>query len=162
MDVLFWRELHILGAVLLLGVGFGSAFHLWFANRSAEASVVAEVARAVVWADLVFIAPAVVLQPVTGLVLATGLGHSIDSDWILAAAGLYVIAGACWLTVVGIQLRIAKLAKSDAISGRPLGHDARRLLKTWFWLGWPTFGAVLVIIHLMVYRPADWLSGWPL
>lgn len=159
MELLWLRSLHILGAVALLGVGLGSAFQLWSASRSAAAPVVAEVARAVVWADWIFIAPAVLLQPVTGLLLALELGHPLDSDWLIAAVGLYLVAGACWIPVVGLQMRIARLAKRDAALGQPLCSEARRLLRIWFWLGWPAFGAVLVILHLMVFRPDGWLLG---
>lgn len=159
MDLLWLRSLHILGAVVLLGLGLGSAFQLWSASRSGAAPVVAEVAGAVVRADWLFIAPAVVLQPVTGLALALGLGHPLDSDWLLAAALLYLLAGACWLPVVGLQIRIARLARQDAESGRPLRAEARRLLRIWFWLGWPAFGAMLAILHLMVFRPVGWMPG---
>lgn len=159
MELLWLRSLHILGAVALLGVGLGSAFQLWAASRNAAAPVVAEVARAVVWADWIFIAPAVLLQPVTGLLLARDLGHPLDSDWLVAAIGLYLLAGACWLPVVGLQIRIARLAKRDAALGQPLCAEARWLLRVWFWLGWPAFGAVLVILHLMVFRPEGWLPG---
>ena len=159
MELLWLRSLHVLGAVALLGVGLGSAFHLWWASRNAAAPVVAEVARAVVWADWLFIAPAVLLQPLTGLFLALELGHPLDSDWLVAAIGLYLLAGACWLPVVGLQMRIARLAKRDAGLGQPLCAEVRRLLRIWFWLGWPAFGAVLVIVHLMIFRPDGWLPG---
>ncbi len=161
MDDLWLRSLHVLGAVVLLGLGLGSAFHFWFVSRSAGAPAIAEAARAVVWADWLFIAPAVVLQPLTGLALATELGHPLDSDWLLAAIALYLLAGACWLPVVGLQIRIARLAKADALAGRPLGPEAARLIKRWFWLGWPAFGAILVVLHLMVFRPEGWLPGAP-
>lgn len=162
MDLLWLRSLHILGAVVLLGTGLGTAFQLWSAGRGGSALVIAEVARATVRADWIFTAPAVALQPVTGLGLALGLGYPLDSAWILAAVALYLVAGVCWLPVVGLQMRIARLAQADAARGGAPGTETRRLLGIWFRLGWPAFLAVLVILHLMVFRPELWPEFWPL
>ena len=159
MDLLWIRSLHILGAVVLLGTGLGTAFQLWSAGRSGSAPVVAEVAQAVVRADWIFTTPAILLQPITGLVLALGLGHPLDAPWILATAGLYGIAGLCWPPVVWLQIKTARLARRDAAAGQPLCAEARRLLRIWFWLGWPAFAAVLLILHLMVFRPESLGGG---
>ena len=45
------KTIHILSSVLLVGTGFGSAFYLFFANRSNDLAAQAVVARLVVRAD---------------------------------------------------------------------------------------------------------------
>ena len=64
------KWLHIVSSVLLAGTGFGSAFYLFFANRSGSLAAQAVVARLVKRADLWFTTPAVIVQPVTGVWLA--------------------------------------------------------------------------------------------
>ena len=68
--VLKW--LHVLSSVVLVGTGFGTAYFMYFANRSASVPAQAVVTRLVVRADLWFTTPAVVLQPLTGIALDTG------------------------------------------------------------------------------------------
>src|SRR3989344_3149074 len=68
----------------------------------------AEVGRIVVLADFVFTTSAVVVQPISGLGLIHLQGWSLTSPWLLAAYGLYVFVGVCWLPVVWIQYRMMK------------------------------------------------------
>ncbi len=66
--VLKW--LHIVSSVLMVGTGLGSAFYMFFANRSGSVPAQAVVSRLVVRADWWFTTPTVILQPVTGFALA--------------------------------------------------------------------------------------------
>ena len=129
--------LHILSATLLFGTGLGTAFYLWMAHRGGDPRSIAAVSRHVVIADFLFTAPAAVIQPVTGIALV-GLG-GIDprSSWLVAAYLLFALAGACWLPVVGLQIRIRDLARDAVAAGRPLGPAYRRCMAIWFALGWP-------------------------
>lgn len=153
MDPQWLRLVHILGAIVLFGVGLGSAFHMWRAGRSGEVAAVAVVTRSVVLVDALFIAPAVVVQPVTGVLLAQALGWSLGAGWILVAVGLYLLIGVCWLPVVWIQVRMARLSSRCADQRIPLPPLYHRLAAWWFWLGWPAFAAMIGIVHLMVLRP---------
>ncbi len=83
MDPLWLKLAHVLGATLLFGVGLGSAFHMWRAHKSDDARVVATVTRSVVLVDAIFIAPAAVLQPLTGLLLAHVRGWPLSTAWIV-------------------------------------------------------------------------------
>jgi uncharacterized membrane protein len=62
--------LHLLSSVVLVGTGFGSAYYMFFANRSRNVAAQAMVARLVVRADNRFTAPALLVQPASGWVLA--------------------------------------------------------------------------------------------
>ncbi|MBW8726664.1 MAG: DUF2269 domain-containing protein [Inquilinus limosus] len=67
---------------------------------------------------------------------------------------IHALTVACWLPVVWLQLRAARLAEEAVASGQALPkayHDALRL---WFFLGWPAFIAVLAIFWLMLAKPS--------
>lgn len=148
------KWLHVIGATVLFGTGVGTAFHLWFANRTGDARIVAAASHSTVVADLVFTLPAVALQPITGFALALAAGYPLGATWIVASLALYLLAGACWIPVVFIQSRMRKLARECAAAATPLGPEYRALYRLWFTLGWPAFGALLAVIWLMIARPA--------
>ena len=105
------RWLHVIGASVLLGTGAGIAFFILIAHRTGEPRIVAHVAGTVVLADALFTATAVLLQPVTGTLLAWQLGWSLTEGWILLSLGLYIVTGLFWLPVVVIQIRFRDLAR---------------------------------------------------
>jgi uncharacterized membrane protein len=151
-DLLRW--LHVIGAAVLLGTGAGIAFFMLMAHRSGAPALVAHVAGSVVLADALFTATAVVLQPVTGLLLAQEVGWSLAEPWILLSVGLYGLTGLFWLPVVWIQLRLRDLARAAAAEGRALPPAYHRLFRIWFACGVPAFAAVLAIFWLMLARPS--------
>lgn len=146
--------LHVVGAIVLFGTGLGTAFHLWFAHRTGDTRVIAAAAHSTVVADYAFTLPAGLLQPITGFALATAAGYPLGARWIVAAFVLYILAGACWIPVVLIQLRLRDLARASAHDGTPLPPAYRRLWKAWFALGWPAFLALAIAVWLMIARPA--------
>lgn len=148
------KWLHIVSSVLLAGTGFGSAFYLFFANRSDSLEARAVVARLVVRADLWFTTPAVIVQPATGVWLAHTAGWPLTTPWLLASLLLYVLAGACWLPVLWLQLKMAREVDSALAQGRPLSAQYLRWQRTWEWLGYPAFAAMLAVFFLMVNKPS--------
>lgn len=144
---------HVIGATVLFGTGAGIAFFMLIAHRSRDPKIIAHTAGAVVLADTLFTATAVILQPLTGALLAHLAGWRLDSLWILASLGLYLLTGACWLPVVWIQLRLRDLARAAALAGTPLPESYHRLWRAWFALGFPAFAAVLGILWLMIAKP---------
>lgn len=154
MDYLVLKTVHILSSVLLVGTGFGTAFYLYFANRTKSVEAIAVVARLVVRADWYFTAPAVVVQPLTGALMMRMAGWPADARWILASIVLYVMAGACWLPVVVYQIRLARLAESSRHQGTALPPAYWTIARRWELLGYPAFLAMVVIYFLMVMKPA--------
>ncbi|CAM3815775.1 DUF2269 family protein [Roseateles saccharophilus] len=148
--------LHIVSSVLLVGTGFGSAFYLFFANRSASLEARTVVARLVVRADLWFTTPAVIVQPLSGLWLAHGGGWPLATPWLLASITLYALAGACWLPVLWLQLKMAREVQAALEQRRPLTPSYRRWQLAWEWLGYPAFAAMMAVFFLMVNKPALW------
>jgi uncharacterized membrane protein len=145
--------LHILSSTVLFGTGAGIAFFLVRARRSGDSRIIAAVSRDVVRADLIFTAPAVVVQPISGSVLAVMAGLPLSAPWVVWSAGLYVVVGCCWLRVVWLQIRLRDLASESASGAAPLPPQFERYYRRWFWLGWPAFLGVLVIFYLMVAKP---------
>ncbi|MEZ5924320.1 MAG: DUF2269 domain-containing protein [Hyphomicrobiaceae bacterium] len=154
VDLYPWLKLaHLVGAAVLLGTGAGIAFFMLMADRTGEPVVIHRVARMVVLADLVFTATAVIAQPLTGSALALWLGYHLTETWILASLGLYLLVGTCWLPVVWIQLKIRDLAADAVQSAGPLPDRYHKLMRIWFWLGWPAFLGVIAIYWLMIVKP---------
>ena len=148
------RWLHVVGACALLGTGAGIAFFMLMAHRTKDAKLIAHTASVVVIADWIFTATAVVLQPITGALLAAAIGWRLTEGWILASLALYVLTGAFWVPVVFMQRRLRDLARQAARDGAALPDDYFRLYRRWFAFGFPAFFAVLAIIWLMIARPA--------
>jgi uncharacterized membrane protein len=147
------KTVHILSATVLFGAGLGIAWFMHRANSSEDAATIAATARNVVLADALFILPAVIVQPVSGFWLVDMVGYSPAETWLMCTYGLYLLAGACWLPVVWLQIRMRDLAATAAAGSAPLPALYRRYARTWFALGWPAFMAVVLIVYLMVAKP---------
>lgn len=148
------KWMHILSSVVLVGTGFGSAFYMFFANRSKDIAAQAVVTRLVVRADWWFTSPTVVLQPATGLLLAHMAGLPLSTPWLAASLLLFALAGVCWLPVVWLQIRMAALAREAQRSATELPAVYWRYARWWEWLGYPAFIAMLAVFYLMVAKPA--------
>ena len=153
---LLLKTLHILSSVLMVGTGFGSAFYMFFANRSGNVQAQAVVSRLVVKADWWFTTPAVIIQPVSGIAMMHLAGWPMTTPWLALSIALYVLAGACWLPVVVMQIRMSQLATVAAGNGQPLPDAYRQLARRWEALGYPAFVAMLGIYYLMVNKPVLW------
>lgn len=150
------KWLHILSSVLMVGTGFGSAFYMFFANRSGSVAAQAVVSRLVVRADWWFTTPAVIFQPLSGLWLVHQAGWSWSSPWLMLTLGLYALAGICWVPVVLLQVDMAKMAQAAAAQQIALPAAYWQKAAMWERLGYPAFLAMLGVYFLMVYKPTLW------
>jgi uncharacterized membrane protein len=148
------KYLHIIGAAVLLGTGAGIAFFMLMAHLGKDPRVIAGVARIVVIADFVFTATAVVLQPITGLLLVQQAGYSGWEGWIVLSMLLYAITGGFWLPVIWMQTRMRDHAIAAVQAESMLPATYYRLFWWWFAFGFPAFFAVAVIFWLMIAKPA--------
>jgi uncharacterized membrane protein len=149
--VLKW--LHILSSTILFGTGLGIAFFQWMTWRSGDLAAIVRVTRLTVLADFVFTTPAVIFQLLSGFALMHVMALPWTTPWVLGALALYALTGACWIPVVFIQMRLARLAAAAQAQQRPLSQVFERQMRLWFILGWPAFLAVLAIFWLMVRKP---------
>ncbi|WFU57706.1 DUF2269 domain-containing protein [Bradyrhizobium pachyrhizi] len=147
------KYLHVVGAAVLLGTGSGIAFFMLAAHLGGKPSVIAGVARIVVFADFIFTATAVVAQRITGSLLVLHVGYSFWEGWIVWSMVLYVITGALWLPVVWMQMRLRDLASIAATKGSSLPPEYHRIFWLWFAFGIPAFIAVAAIVWLMIAKP---------
>jgi uncharacterized membrane protein len=148
------KFLHVVGATVILGTGSGIAFFMLMAHLSRDAAFIARTAGVVVLADMLFTATAVVVQPVTGYLLARELGLSLSANWLLASFALYCVAAMFWLPVLWMQRRMRDLAITAAAKGDALPKSYYRVFRLWLAFGFPGFGAVLLIVWLMIAKPS--------
>jgi uncharacterized membrane protein len=160
MDYLIAKWLHILSSTVLFGTGIGSAYYMLRACLAARReggrhpATAALVIRHVVQADWLFTTTTIVFQPLSGWYLARAVGYPLTAPWLLWTYGLYLLAGACWLPVVWIQLRMRDLANDATRLGEPLPPRFWRLFAVWVALGIPAFVALVVVFWLMVAKPS--------
>lgn len=154
MSYLLLKWIHILSATVLFGTGVGSAFYMFAANRSRDVAAIRFATKYVVIADWMFTTPAVVIQLATGLAMAHIAGYPLTDTWLLWSLALYGFAGACWLPVVWMQIRMRDMAGAALASGTPLPERYWRFDRWWIALGSLAFPAVVVVFWLMVVKPA--------
>lgn len=144
---------HILSAAVLFGTGAGIAFFMLRAWMSRNLAHLAQTAKDVVLADFIFTTTAVIVQPISGIVLIHISNWPWDAPWLLAAYGLYVLIGVCWLPVVWIQMRVRDLALDETRGEAARWGRINPLMRLWFVLGWPAFLGITCIYFLMVAKP---------
>jgi uncharacterized membrane protein len=153
-EYLVAKWLHVLSSTILFGTGIGSAFYMLMASLKGDPRTVWFVVRYVVIADWVFTTTAIVVQPLTGLWLIHLAGFDWRATWVFWSIVLYLVAGACWLPVVWMQVRMREMARAAAEAGAPLPGRYHRFLRLWIALGIPAFLALVVVFYLMVAKPA--------
>ena len=154
MTYLVVKWLHILSSTMLFGTGLGSAFYMYFTSRTRNPQVIAVVVRQVVIADWVFTTPTVILQPLTGLYLVHLASFPMTTPWIIWSVGLYLLAGAAWLPVVWMQMRMRDMAVAAAHAGEALPARYWQYLRIWVALGAIAFLSLVVVFFLMVAKPS--------
>lgn len=155
MDVfVLVKCLHIVSSTILFGFGAGTAWYFWNAHLTGDPALIARVGRMVVRADWIFTGTSGVVQPASGLMLIHLLGYSLFEPWLITAYALYLLAFACWVPVVWLQIRATRLAEASLMSGAALGADYRSTMRLWFALGWPAFLGLMGVFWLMVAKPS--------
>ena len=153
MDYAVVKSIHILSATILFGTGIGTAFYLFMANRGKDITAIYFAAIHAVIADWLFTAPAVVVQFVTGLWLLHLTGYSLADGWVGWGIVLFFFAGACWIPVAWMQIKMRDMAKAALKTGAPLPQSYWRFHRWWMIAGSLAFPAVAVIFYLMVAKP---------
>lgn len=154
MEYIIAKWIHVMSSTLLFGTGIGSAFYLLMTTLTRDVRAIAVTTRILVIADWLFTATTAVLQPLTGLWLMRIAGFPASAPWLAWSIGLYVIAIACWLPVVWLQMRLRDVAAAADRSGAPLPPAYWRYFRWWVALGVPAFFAFLAIFYLMVSKGA--------
>lgn len=158
--MILWLQLlktaHIAGAAVVFGTGLGIAFFTWFgyrlAMRTGSIEALRSIMRLTVLADACLTAPAVAFQAASGLALMIVYGWPMLTPWSIAVWALFLLAGACWLPVLWMQVRLHRDARAAAAIPALPGRF-HRMFRLWFALGVLAFACVLGILWLMVAKP---------
>lgn len=155
LDLIFAiKFVHVLAVMAMSGTWLCLAIFMVLAHRSGNTSVVAVTSQFIVQVELMVVAAAIVLQPLSGFPLALAIGLSPFSEiWIVISSALYVVVVACWLAAVRIETRIRGLARQAALEGAPLSAAYRRLFRGWFALACAILIGMLAIFALMIWQP---------
>lgn len=152
------KSLHVLGAVLFLGTGLGSAWYMLRADLSGDLRVMGWVHREIVLADWVFTVPSGVLLPATGLWMVLGFGMPLTTPWIAWGIGGYALAGACWVPAAVLQIRMTKMIEAALAEGKATAAELdpafERARRWWLGLGFPAFLAAAGTVWVMVAKLA--------
>lgn len=155
MEYLYWKWAHILSATILFGTGIGIAFFKLWGDRQGDARTQYAIMRAVVLADWIFTTPAIIAQLLSGVWLARLAGYPLYRGWVLWALCLFLIAGACWLPVVWLQIRMREQLRAALEAGTAAPPEYAVCRKTWIALGILAFSALVAVFYLMIFKP-DW------
>ncbi|MGE3691446.1 MAG: DUF2269 family protein [Novosphingobium sp.] len=147
------KTLHILSATVLFGTGLGIAFFFLMGRRSNDPVMALFAARTTCLADMLFTLTAGVVQPLTGIALIWLTGIDPFAPWLVKAYALYLVALACWLPVVWLQLRMRDMLTAKVAGGEIDEVLYARYFRWWFALGWPAFAGLVWIFWLMAAKP---------
>lgn len=148
------KTVHILSGTILFGTGLGIAFFFLMGLRSGDPAGAYVTARTTAVADMLFTLTAGIVQPLSGLALVRMAGYDPWAAWLVWTYALYLLALACWLPVVWLQLRMRDMLGAK-LAGEAI-DEARvwRYFRWWFALGWPAFIGLVAVFWLMVAKPA--------
>lgn len=147
------KILHIISASILFGTGLGTAFYMFYVNFQNDVKLIAKATAEVVIADWLFTLTSGIIQAITGFILIYLKGYSLLSVWVLWSIIGYLIAGACWVPVVWLQMRCRDLALFASVNNVPLSSQYKKYFRTWWLLGIPAFISLVGVFYLMTNKP---------
>jgi uncharacterized membrane protein len=155
IDVIFAiKFVHVLAAAIMVGAWLGVALFMVLAHRSGNTAVVALTAQFVVSAEKILVAPAIVLQALSGFPLASAIGLSPFAEfWIDASLGIFVAVLLCWAGALRTEIRIRALSRQAALNSVPLPVSYQALFRTWSMLAVPILLGMLSVYALMIWQP---------
>lgn len=124
------KTLHVLGAVLLLGNVTVTGLWALYLFRHRSRVPWKPVARAIMWADLVFTVGGGTLLTVTGILLAMRGGYRVAATpWLRHGIAALALSTLLWLMIlVPDQFRMERLPEGDPRLGR--------IFLRWNLVGW--------------------------
>lgn len=152
--ILVIKFVHMIAVAVMFGTWLCIAVFMLFAHGSGNTSVVALTSRFVVRAEIVLMAGAVALQPVSGIPLAWVIGVSpLNEEWLVLSLAIYAGVVAAWLAIVGFEVRVRNITRDAALSGAPLPDAYRRLFRLWSVLAVAFLAGIIAVMALMIWQP---------
>ena len=150
---LWLKFIHVISSTVLFGTGIGTACVMLYGHNTGKINIIAAITCYVVFADWIFTAPSAVIQLVTGLWMVYLAGYSFTSFWIWGSIVGYAIAAFCWFPVVYLQIKMRDFAIQADESNTKLPERYYSYFKYWFYLGWPAFISLVIVLYLMTNKP---------
>lgn len=148
------KTVHVISSTVLFGTGLGIAFFFLMGLRSGDPAGAWFAAQTTAVADMLFTLTAGIVQPLSGFALIHLAGFDPWAPWLVWTYALYLLALACWLPVVWLQLRIRDMLGAKVAGAAIDEARLRRYFSWWFALGWPAFVGLVAVFWLMVAKPA--------
>ena len=147
--------LHILFSIWLMAHLISSAFWKKRADSSGNWTTIATGARALVRSDYTFMAPGVVGLLATGITLGGLTGWDrFQEPWLAVSFLLTIVIVVLWLGLLfPLQRRMSRFAAATS-DGLDHADDYQRSSKTWHVVGGVVTLIPLVVLILMVFKPA--------
>jgi len=148
------KIIHILAVVAFLGNISTGIFWKYLADRTGDAKIIAHTIRGIITSDRFITIPSIVVIVAAGVVAAVAAQLPLmHTAWILWSIVLLVISGLAFGPLSRTQIKLAETAESG------MGSDDqrelyRRLSHQWDLWGALALGAPLIIVVLMVLKPA--------
>ncbi|MCK6554724.1 DUF2269 domain-containing protein [Candidatus Binatia bacterium] len=142
------RLVHLLAMALYVGVSLANGYAKTRADRSRN---VAEIVSALTWIarfDRVFLIPASVILPVTGLWMAHLQGRAWNDPFVLTALFLFALLSAILIFAIVLEDRLHALAVGAATTATRLPGAYRRLSRIWAATG--AVATALIVLTLVV------------
>ncbi len=143
------KLLHILLAIM--AVGFNASYGIWLARAAKEPEHQSHVLRTIKVLDDRFANPAYVLLLLTGILMVVISPLEFETLWISASIGLWML-----LALIGLLGYTPALRRQIVLidSGHSSSSEFQQLAKRGQLIGMILAVIVLVIIYLMVVKPA--------
>jgi uncharacterized membrane protein len=148
----FFKFLHLLGTVLLLGNVTATSVWKVFADRTGQASTVAFAQRLVTYTDWALTGGGIVLMIVGGYGMVLESGMPVTSlmalPWLLWGQVLFLASGLVWLFILvpiqSAQSRMAVAFADGSAIPAAYWHLSRR------WIAWGVLATVPLVAALYV------------
>lgn len=141
------KLIHVISSAVLFGGTLGVSVFYTLAHRRGGVveTAVAGFCRTLGWATLV----ALLVQPLTGMILIKLMEDNVGSPWLVSAYVLYTLVLAAWAGSMRLLTRFANV-------GRP-GEASE--FTVWAVLSWGSVAVLCVVYYLMLAQPALWSAA---
>jgi len=141
------RTLHVAGAVLLIGNVTVTGFWATFLYRARATVPFRPVARAIMWADVVFTLLGGTLLTISGILLAMRRGYPVlETAWLIRGIAALALSTLLWLIfLLPDQWRLERVRPDD-------DRALRRLFLRWSAVGWAATAILFYGLWCMVAK----------
>jgi len=146
-DLGLLRVIHVAGAVLLLGNVTVTGFWAAYLYRGRGRVPFRPVARAILWADLVFTLSGATMLVVSGLLLIRARGYTLaENPWL--RQGIWALAASTALWLVFLLPDQWRLKRADPADDAALA----RIFRRWSVVGWTATAFLFYGLWAMVSK----------